>query len=353
MSVIHGGDPAAVAARYGVDPSALIDFSANIAPHGPPPRVAEVLAAAARNPRILAPYPSPAYAALRKALAAGRGVTEDCIVIGHGASALIDAAVRTFAVPSWLVPVPAFSEYRRAIESAGKTFARFPLSRTFDLDVNAYVERLHSADAGALLNSPHNPSGAAYDRAALRAVADECERLQRPFVLDAAFVDYAPELDQPLPWALVIRSLTKFYALAGVRIGYAVAAPRLAARLRSVLPSWPVGTLDAALALAAIEDETYERATRLQTLCERERLRDAITAMGLSVLTSQANFLFVDLALEPGEVDNALEELVRGGVIVRDCRSFEGLERSSYVRIAVLARAQNERLLAALARIRR
>lgn len=358
MSAVHGGDPAAVARRYGVDAGSLIDFSANIAPDGPPAAVIDVLARAARDPRSLAPYPSPDYATLRETLARRAALTADHVTIGHGAAALIDAAVRAPGIETWIVPIPAFSEYRRAVESAGMRYLPLPLDETYHLDPARVSQALAQTDrAGLILNAPHNPSGTLWPRETLRALLAACAREQRPMILDEAFIDYVPQASfaaEALAYerCIVVRSLTKFYALAGVRIGYALAAPRAAAALRSCLPSWPAGTLDAALALACVSDEVYERATRDANLRERSRLASELLALGLRVAPSAANFLLVESRLDARRFDELLERLVHCGIVVRDCRSFEGLEARACMRIAVRSRAQNARLIAALASLR-
>lgn len=351
---MHGGDLAAAALRYGVDPAGLTDFSANISPYGPPPAVSDVLRWAATDPRVLAPYPSPDYASLRAALARHTGVAMSAIVVGHGAAALLDGAVRSAAAPSWIVPVPAFSEYRRVVETAAARFIPFSLSPSFEFDAESFVERLHALPGGgAILNSPHNPSGRAFPRGALRAVAASCARLDRPLIVDEAFIDYAPErslvpelLEHPR--TVVVRSLTKFYALAGVRVGYAIANPRAADAIRAALPSWPVGTLDARIAQAALEDRTYDRLARDQTAAERGRLVRAFGDLGITPFPSAANFLLIELPVARERMDDALTGLARAGVIVRDCRDFEGLEHRSCIRVAVLGPSENQRLIAAL-----
>jgi threonine-phosphate decarboxylase len=359
LSAVHGGDLQAAALRYGVDPAGLIDFSANISPYGPPVAVSAVLARAARDPRSLAPYPNPSAARLRAALGAMLGTPPDTIVAGHGASALIDAAVRTCPAPAWIVPVPAFSEYRRAVESAGARFVPIPLTESFALDARALTAALQAIpDAGVMLNTPHNPSGTAFERSAVDQVVQRCAELQRPLILDEAFVDYEPErtfLTQAIasPNAIVVRSLTKFYALAGVRVGYAAAHPRTAETLRTILPSWPVGTLDEAIALAAIGDSDYDRLVRTQTRWERAEFCRALEELGLRPHGSGANFLLVELPVALDAMDATLQHLAQAGVVVRDCRSFEGLATRTYVRIAVLDRERNTTLTRALAAVLR
>jgi threonine-phosphate decarboxylase len=350
----HGGDIAAVAQRYGVDASSLIDFSANIAPDGPPAGVARVLREIAEHPRTLSPYPGVSYRELREQIAHVLDVDVAGIVVGHGGPALLDLALRLSFAPSWLVPVPAFSEYRRAIDAAGIPMHAFALPRTMELDINAFAMDLVRIDgAGALINTPHNPSGYALERERALTLLDACEAMRRPLIVDEAFVDYVPERSIGAEAirsrrAIVLRSLTKFYALAGVRVAYALVNPDLARKMRAFGPSWPVGTLDAAIALAALRDEAYAAHARAQNANARDQLATALAGAEATVTPSSANFLCAELPVPAQHLDDVLQALIQNGVIVRDCRTYEGLERRSVIRVAVLDGVRNQRLVAAL-----
>ncbi|HTU70854.1 MAG TPA: aminotransferase class I/II-fold pyridoxal phosphate-dependent enzyme [Candidatus Baltobacteraceae bacterium] len=358
MSVVHGGDLHAVARRHGVDAATLVDFSANIAPDGPPPGVTRVLAQAAIAPRMLAPYPSRSYAPLRAQIASALEVGPEAVVLGHGSAALIDIAVRTAGASEWLVPVPAFSEYERALRAAGARLVPFSLPANLELDVAEFTRSLQARPrAGALVNTPHNPSGSALQRGEALALLRNCREMQRPLVVDEAFVEYAPERSIVRDavcsgHAIVLRSLTKFYALAGVRIGYALAHPDLAHAMRERSPSWPVGTLDEAIALEALRDERYAVRTRENNTRAREDLARDLRALGLRVFPSVANFLLIELPVAPRHLEVALRALIEDGIVVRDCRSYAGLEHGTAIRVAVLDRAQNQRLVNSIAKVR-
>ena len=357
MSAVHGGDLEAVAREHHADASALIDYSANVAPDGPPPGVARVLAEFAATPRLLAPYPSASYAPLRAHIAASLDVDEEAVVFGHGGAALLDLALRAGAVQEWLVPTPAFSEYRRAVDAAGARFLAWALPADFDVDVEAFVARLRELDgAGAIVNTPHNPSGTALERREVLSLLQAAEELRRPLVVDEAFVDYVPERSivreaVRSPRAIVVRSLTKFYALAGVRVGYALAHPDLARRMRALGPSWPVGTLDREIAYAAMRDEVYAARARERNVRARDTLANNLRGLGLRVLDGYANFLLVEVPVTLEHFDDFLAALVRERVVVRDCRSYEGLERRTFIRVAVLDDRRNHCLTEALSRV--
>jgi threonine-phosphate decarboxylase len=357
MSAVHGGDLAAIARRYGVDAISLVDFSANIAPDGPPAGIAQVLSAFAARPRSLAPYPDPSCTLLRLRIGELRGVEPDAVVVGRGSAALIDVALRASAAPEWLLPVPAFSEYRRALSTLNLRERTFTLPRNLALDVEPYIEALSACpQSGALITTPHNPSGRALHAADVQALLTACELLQRPLIVDEAFIDYVPDRSivreaARSRRAIALQSLTKFYALAGVRIGYAIAHPDTARRMRELDVSWSVGTLDEALALAALADAAYAERTLQANARHRAALARELSMLGADALPSDANFLLVELPIAPTEMDDALAGLVREGVVVRDCRSFDGLERRTVIRVAVLDRARNALLVRAISRV--
>jgi threonine-phosphate decarboxylase len=357
VSPVHGGDLDAVARRYGADPASLIDFSANISPFGPPAGVARVLVEYASRPRALAPYPGVSYERLRTRIAERLRIEPEAVVIGHGSAGLIEVALRAETAPTWFVPVPAFSEYRRALRAVGVREQTFALPGDFALDVDAFLRSVRACgDAGALVNTPHNPSGTALERERALALVEGFDRLKRPLIVDEAFIDYAPERSIAREavrtrHAIVLHSLTKFYALAGVRVGYALAHADTARRMRETGASWPIGSLDEAIVFEALADEAYARQTRLDNERERVALRHSLIALGLHVIPSVANFLLVELALPAERLDVVIDALIQERVIVRDCRSYEGLERRATIRVAVLDGERNRILVNALARV--
>ncbi len=355
---IHGGDLDAVARRYGVPRDELVDFSANLNPLGPPPALLEALAAAAADVRELARYPEPDAATLRRALGAHHGIDPAAIVVANGAAALIGVAARVAMRARCLVPQPAFSEDAHALRVAGIALVPMQLdpARDFALDVPAFVARLAAGDADAgIVTTPHNPSGAVLERAALADLVTRVRHADATLVIDEAFVDFVPDataidLAAIRPQTIVVRSLTKFFAVPALRVGFAVCEPSLAGHMRAALPSWPVTTIAMRALAAALSDDDYARRTRATIATERATLLAALRAIGLRVFDASANFLLVDCgARQP--VASLVARLVREHrIVVRDCTSYDGLAPDRYLRVAVRNAAENARLVAALAR---
>jgi threonine-phosphate decarboxylase len=353
VKAIHGGDVRALAARAGRDPDALLDFSANVNPLGPPDGVRAALRRIADDPTELTRYPDPTSSEVRAAFGASHGIDSDRIVVGNGSAALVGAVVRALAPARCVLPVPAFSEYRKALRDAAVDAIEVPSTRGgYEPDIGALVRAAREAGAGlCMLSNPNNPTGALASREGIveleRALRAEHCRL----VVDEAFIDYAPHASciPFAPEAIVLRSLTKFYAIPGVRIGYAIAPASLARAIAGALPSWPVGAIEARAALAALDDRTYATRTRETNAHERERMREGLVHLGFRVLPSAANFLFVDVGPAGMTARRLADDLLeRDGIAVRVCDDFSGLPSPTFVRVAVKAPADNERLLGAL-----
>ena len=357
LAALHGGHVDEVARVYGVSTDRLIDFSANINPMGPPKRALMRLARQAADRDVLTRYPDPDYTELRQTLAAALHVPAAGLTIANGSVALIGAIIRTIAPRSCLLATPAFAEYPRALRASGCRLRRFPLdaARRFDLDSDALIDVLtKERPAMCILTNPHNPSGALTRRSDMLGVLERAVRTKTHLVIDEAFMDYVPAesliaeaaRSEPL---VVLRSLTKFYGMPALRVGYAVSTPRMAARIAAQLPPWPVTTFAASAAVEAVQDHEYARRTVASNAEQRRWLSQALGTIGVTVFPSAANFVLLRFpATAPTSADLRARLIADAGVIVRDCRSFDGLSSGRYLRIAVRRRDENECLVRAL-----
>jgi threonine-phosphate decarboxylase len=357
---VHGGDLDRVARAFGVPADRLIDFSASINPIGPPGRALRRLAREAADRRLLARYPDSDYVELRDTLAAALRVPAAGVTIANGSVALIAAIVRAIAPRACVLATPAFAEYPRALRAHGCQIRLFPLAaaRGFALDGDTLLKTLHKyRPAVCVLTNPHNPSGALITRPQMLRVLDGARRTGTRLVIDEAFMDYAPAETVVAEavkseHALVLRSVTKFYGMPALRVGYAVSSPRMAARIAAQLPPWPVTTLAASAAAEAIQDHEYARRTLEAVGDQRRWLSHALGATGVAVYPSAANFLLLRLPATAATSARVRARLITDhGVVVRDCRSFAGLSNGRFIRVAVRQRDENERLVRALASV--
>lgn len=355
--IVHGGDVWQVAGELGIPASDLLDFSANINPRGLPIRARERLRRDASDPRLLGLYPDPSARILRQALSDQLKIPPDSIVVGPGAEALLTPILRALECRRALVPIPAFSEYRRACAQSQIDFLPFALDRSelFRTPVDRFCRAIETAGSSVvLLNHPHNPSGAALDRDQIERILETADACRVALLLDEAFIDYVPGGSFIRAAAahfrfVVLRSLTKFYGCPALRIGYAVAHPDVVRRIRSLLPAWPVTQLAIDALAEAVADREFAESSLRDNATERDSLASSLRALGIVVFPSAANFLLLELPASMPAASQLRARLIeRSRILIRNCDSYEGLAPGRFVRVAVRTAPENCRLVQAL-----
>ena len=362
----HGGNRLAVARRLGCRPEQLLEASASLVPFGPPASVRRSLRRALAGAAIR-DYPDREHQALRQAIAQRHGLEAAMVLPGNGAAELFTWAGRDAAQAGVsLLPLPGFADYQRALacwQGAWRPLAlplrwSGPFPQPFAAPIEADLADLDTAATAAVvwITNPHNPTGQLWSRESLEPLLERFAMV----IVDEAFLPLVPggEAQSMLPWVgrcpglVVIRSLTKLAAIPGLRLGYALADPTRLARWAAWRDPWPVNGLAAAAGVALMADRAWDR--RVQGWLAREGpwlAAELAQLPGLVPMASAANFLLVrgERAGQPCSLDGlrlALEQ--RHRILVRDCRSFTGLGES-WLRLAVLDRRGNRRLLGALA----
>ena len=355
----HGGNLQQAAAQLGCRASALLDLSASLVPFGPPASVRWALLQA-QLPGPTSPlcvYPDRAQTALRQAIAAHHGVDPGAVLPGNGAAELFTWAARDAAgLGTSLLPTPGFADYARALACWQAPVLPLPL-RLEPWSADPAPLRPALADPSALghgavlwLSNPHNPTGQLWSRAGLEPLLERCRLL----IVDEAFLPLVPAGESqsliPLvaahPQLVVIRSLTKLGAIAGLRSGYAIGQPERLARWAAWRDPWPVNGLAAAVVPPLLADRRWTRRVQRWVQGEGPRLRQALQRLpGLQPRASSANYLLVQADRPLLDLQHRL--LQRHRILVRDCRSFEGLG-DHWWRLALPTAAGRRRLLAAL-----
>ena len=354
MSFDHGGTVYATARALGCPPSELLDFSASINPLGLSSSIrAACLAALDQAPH----YPDPSCRRLVEALSAYHAIDSSSIAVANGSTRLIHLLPELFPHRSALIVAPAFSEYRHSLQRQNRPYHEHLLSPAdgFTLDPDRLAQDLHRHRPGLLyFCNPGNPSGRLYTPAEITALLALCRQYEVLPVLDEAFIDFCGEQFSHKQAVIsggqgvVLRSLTKFYALAGLRLGCAFAAPELAQRIRDALPPWEVNTVAQFAGTAALADHAHADATRELITAERRLLSDTLQRLpGLRLFPSSANYLLLELtgAMHAPQLCERLLRTHR--IMARDCSNFSGLG-DRFLRVAVRSRAENERLIEAL-----
>lgn len=323
----------------------LVKLNTNENPYGPSPRAIEALQRAANADLRL--YPDPDSTRLRESIAAFHGVSADQVFVGNGSDEVLAhafLALLKHAAPI-LFPDVTYSFYPVYCGLYGITYREVPLAADFSIRVEDY----RPPNGGIIFPNPNAPTGR------LLALADVehivAANPQAVVVVDEAYIDFGGESAMPLihrhPNLLVVRTLSKSHALAGLRVGYAVGDAALIAalaRVKDSFNSYPLDRLAQAGASAAIEDRDYFDAMRAKVIASRERLVAGLGALGFDVLPSAANFVFArHPAMPGGELAARLREQ---GIIVRHFRKPARID--PFVRITVGTDAQCDTLMGAL-----
>jgi histidinol-phosphate/aromatic aminotransferase/cobyric acid decarboxylase-like protein len=344
----HGGPIPAELAALGVERGRLVDFSVNLNPYGPAPEMVEAIRQAP-----LAGYPDPDAGAARQALGSACGVDPGEVVVGPGAADLLWTAVRALLRPGEpvLVVEPAFGELAAAARAAGARLAAWRATSRdgFAVDERAVVEAALGSEARLiLLGAPCNPTGRAVWPAQIAALAGALP--SAVVIVDESFLALSEDhaaAGAPLPDNVVrVRSLTKEHAIAGVRVGYLLARPPLAARIEAARPPWSTSAAAQAAARLSVQLAGFVAESRARLLADRRALAAELEALGLRPFPSTTNFVLVPVGDAAGLRRRLLAE---HAVLVRDCASFD---LPDCVRVAARPAADRRRLLTALEAIR-
>nr|MBF0222540.1 cobyric acid synthase [Desulfobulbaceae bacterium] len=350
----HGGNIRELAAKANCPVEALLDFSASINPLGPPEYVRAVISA---NISTLLHYPDPTYKDFCAAVSKAFNVDPAQVLVGNGSTELIYALPRALEVDRALLPAPSYIGYEEACAER-LAIDRFLLleDEGFAVDWGKLDESIQGREL-IFLGQPNNPTGTTIDLGPLESAAQK--NPQTYFVVDEAFIDFiehatsAISLTARLSNIIVLRSMTKFYAIPGLRLGFAVAHPQTAAKIRLVLPPWSVNCLALILGAQMVLDHQYASLSRDLMNRLRSDLKARLQGFKeFKVFDGQANFILVRL-VSPGlmrKADQLAAKLLHFGIAIRVCANFAGLD-DSFVRFAVRTEEENDRLITALGTI--
>ena len=337
----------------GISADTLLDFSANINPLGMPESLKQAMI---ENLACAERYPDVEYQQLHQALAAHHGVPASWILAGNGETESIFTLVHGLKPRRAMVVAPGFAEYRRALETIDCQIETYALREEDGWQLTERILSSLTTELDCLfLCTPHNPTGLLPERALLDAIAARCRTLGIALILDEAFIDFIA--DEPgfiadlkhNPHVWVLRSLTKFYAIPGLRLGYVLNGDeRAVARLRKHQMPWSINAFAALAGERVLNDHDYQQATLCWLAREGQRLYRALDEIdGLTVYPGRANYLFLRCERADIELQYAL---LQQRVLIRSCANYPGLD-GRYFRVAVRSEAENQRLLAALRQV--
>jgi threonine-phosphate decarboxylase len=333
------------------DPAEIVDFSASINPLGPP---ASARKAFQKSYTELARYPDSYGEELKQALAKHHEMKTAEILVGNGSTQLIYLLCLALRPRKALVVAPAFSEHANALMLAGAkvSFLSLTADLHFKFSTKDFMAAWEEAPELAFLTTPNSVTAQLIPKAEIEKIARVALLKRRFLVIDEAFIDFVEresvkQLVRENPYLIVLRSLTKYYALPGLRLGYLLAHSQRVAQLTAYLEPWSVNSPAQKVALACLADRSFGLKTERWLRQERDFLSQGLIALqGFQPYPSNTNFLLVRIA-NNGAAVGLRSLLLHKKILVRVCDSFTGLG-SNHFRIAVRRRKDNRLLLNAL-----
>jgi threonine-phosphate decarboxylase len=351
--VSHGGDIWGFSRKYHIPLEDVLEFSGPINYLGPSPKALE---AVKQNAKLIRYYPDPNPVEFKEEIAkyVGQGVEPENLLLGNGSIELIymitEILPRGFKA---LIPVPSFSEYEKAALRVGGEPVFLQLPENFALETDKIKKAITDDTKILCICNPHSPSGTLYSKETLLDLAEFCNKKDVILSVDENYIEFAAKsLDNTLAGAVkdyenlfVIRSVTKFYGMAGIRFGYAVAAGTLIDKLQTTRLPWSINALAGPVTLAAFNDIEFIENTKETIAKNREALAKGLSEIeGLHVYPSVTNFLLVKIT--GGKLTSTMlkELLAQERILIRDCCTFMGLD-DHYFRVTVRSAKDNQQLV--------
>lgn len=352
----HGGNIYRLAEELKIHERKIIDFSASINPLGVSKKIKAELR---KHLKYLHNYPDPDTKRLRDHLGKYHGIDPESILCGNGSTELIYLVSRALKPNSVLLPAPTFSEYERAVVTAQDTehksqirYLALKEEDGFEINPDKFIQAMCDKDCDmAFLCNPNNPTGRLLKKDVVLRIAEKAKDLKCILVVDEAFIDFCLE-DSIIkevknnPCIIVLRSMTKFYALTGLRLGYGVFPQHFINRLKEYKEPWTVNNLAQRAAVVALKDKVYRNETFKLIKEEKQFLENGFKKLQIEFLRSDVNFYLLRIT----NADVVCRQLRGKGILVRGCSNFRGLD-STYIRVAVKSHRFNTILIKELAGI--
>ncbi len=337
-----------LARELNIEKDSIIKLASNENPLGPSPRA---LSAIKKKLNDLNRYPDGSAFYLKHKLSDKLGLPSDQIIVGNGSNELIELVVRTFLLPGEeaVQPFPTFLVYEKIVKGAGGQVVSVPLAG-FDIDLDAIAEAITPKTKLVFLNNPNNPTGRAVKKNQMKGFLSVVPE-DVIVVLDEAYIEFAQdetdiangiEILNEHPLILVMRTFSKIYGLAGLRVGYGFGSKVLINYMERIRQPFNVNSLAQTGALAALDDEEFLRKTISVIRDGKIYLYKELEKMGLEYVPSVTNFFLIKI---PYKAKKVYELLLKKGIIVR---SMEAYGLPEYIRITVGLREENERFISAL-----
>ncbi|MDC9598339.1 threonine-phosphate decarboxylase CobD [Xenorhabdus anantnagensis] len=350
----HGGNILGVAEQYGLPANTLIDFSANINPQGAPERVKALIKNSLAD---IEKYPDVEYRHLHQAIAKAHQCDYAAVMAGNGATELIYAVTRYLHPKRALLLTPGFAEYRRALQQIGTEIIDYPLTEEtgFQPDLRL-LDTLSTIQPDCVfIATPNNPTGLMPDSQFMQSLVEYCEKQRIWLIVDESFIDFLPDNRGLIPQVAItkhlyiLRSMTKFFAIPGLRLGYLVSGNTMGiAEMKNRREPWSINAFAARVGEILFDEHDYIAATHQWLKSQQHYLWTQLSAFTeLTVWRPSANFLF--FRCNKLNVD-LWHSLLKHQLLIRHCKNYAGLDER-YYRVAVCNEWENQRLIAAMQQV--
>jgi histidinol-phosphate aminotransferase len=340
-----------VAKRYGIPVGEVAKLGSAENPYGPSPKAAEAVKAALGIDN----YPDWTARALREKIGLKYGYCADQVICGAGETEIISWIIRVFSGPGDKIAmfVPAFPIYHMTAENEGREPLYIGMTDDLDFDWDAYLAAITPDVRIAFLTNPHSPTGRLVPEARIREVCRSAR--DQLVVLDEAYIHFSGteggiHLVKEFPNLIVLRTFSKVFGLAGLRIGFGIARPEIITPMMHLKPTWNMGNLQVAGAIAALDDDAHVARTVATIREMRAYVLGELRKLNRFSVVGEPSSNFFLLRIEDSSLSSTtvFEELLKRGVIVKDGSvSFIGLGKR-YLRIDVSLKKQMDRLIWAL-----
>ena len=350
----HGGNVWEISEKYEIPVNQLIDFSISTNPLGAPE---SALNSINNHLNLIKHYPDPNPEWLLNIIAKTAGVSSKNVILGNGSTELIYLFNEVFLENGYeaVIPVPSFSEYKAAIERFGGkiVFLECDSKHNFELNVDNLEKLVTEKTRIIFLCNPNSPTGVLYPRKDVLRIIKFAEKCNILVFLDEDYIDFVDdgkrysmaELVNDYQNLFVLRSLTKFFSLAGVRIGFGIGSQEIVNCLKNIMMPWSVNTLAMYSTASALNDNDFTNKSRTLVSNGRKQMQEMFkTISWLKVYPSETNFLLIEIIKGDLTSTYIRDKLAKKGLLIRDCKDFDGLN-NRFFRVAVRLPEENKKLL--------
>lgn len=348
----HGGNIWAYeSARRGL----LLDFSANINPLGMPSSVKKCIS---ETLDLVPHYPMPHSEEIKEQLAVTHGIDASNVLVGNGSIELVYLIMKALVQHKALIPTPTFSEYEYAARAHGVrcSFVDAKEHNGFKVSIDALCKALPTVECLFFCN-PNNPTGVVYSQHDLLRLATECKKHKVYLVVDEAFIDFLDDGEKTSviiestrnKYLLVLRSLTKIFALAGLRLGYLVGHKQVINKLKAMQYPWNVNVLAQKVGAVVINERAFIDKTRALIMKERKYMATRLRQLpNITVFSSSANFVLCKIKKSLSlNAQSLSDKMAKRNILIRNCANFRGLH-NRFFRLAIRTRKENMKLISTL-----